>query len=54
MIWFFVALSIVIIGAILFGSIVIMDYKTYWELQKRLSEEKRKKVEEENIAGYNF
>ncbi len=52
LVWLYLVLAIVLSAAILFGCCVAMDYSTYRDLQKRLQEERRRRLKESPVAGY--
>lgn len=52
MVWYYLVLAIGITAAILFGCCVAIDYSTYRSLQRRLREERRRKLEEKQISAF--
>jgi hypothetical protein len=44
LVWQYLILAIALSVAILFGCCVAMDYSTYWDLQRRLQEERRRRM----------
>jgi hypothetical protein len=44
LVWQYLVLAIAFSVAILFGCCVAMDYSTYWDLQRRLQEEQRRRI----------
>lgn len=52
MVWYYLVLAIALSAAILFGCCVTMDYFTYRDLQRRLREERRRRLGEKPVAGY--
>jgi hypothetical protein len=52
MVWMYVVLAIALSAGIIFGCCVAMDYSTYRDLQRRLQEERRRRLEETTVASY--
>ncbi len=52
LVWYYLVLAIGITAAILFGCCVAMDYSTYRSLQRRLREERRRKLEEKQVSSF--
>jgi sensor domain CHASE-containing protein len=52
LVWLYLVLAIVLSAAILLGCCVVMDYSTYRDLQRRLQEERRRRLKESPVAGY--
>jgi hypothetical protein len=52
MVWLYVALALLLSAGIIFGCFVAMDYSTYRDLQRRLQEERRRRLEEKAIASH--
>jgi hypothetical protein len=52
LVWFYLVLAVALSAAILFGCCVAMDYFTYRDLQRRLQEERKRRIKEEAVAGY--
>ena len=44
LVWQYLVLAIALSVAILFGCCVAMDYSDYWDLQRRLQEERRRRM----------
>jgi hypothetical protein len=52
LVWYYLVLAIGITTVILFGCCVAIDYSTYRSLQRRLREERRRKLEEKHISAF--
>jgi hypothetical protein len=52
MVWVYLLGAIGLIAAILIGVCVAMDCMTYIDLQRRLQEERNRKLEEPQITGF--
>lgn len=52
MVWMYVVLAIALSAGIIFGCCVAMDYSTYRDLQRRLQEERRRRLEKTTVASY--
>jgi hypothetical protein len=52
MVWVYLLGAIGLIAAVIFGVCVAMDYLTYIDLQRRLLEEQKRRLEESQISGF--
>jgi hypothetical protein len=52
LVWYYLVLALALSAAILFGCCVAMDYSTYRDLQRRLREERRRRLKKRPVAGY--
>jgi hypothetical protein len=52
MVWMYVVLAIALSAGIIFGCCVAMDYSTYRDLQRRLQEERMRRLEKTTVASY--
>lgn len=52
MVWLYVVLAVLLSAGIIFGCCIAIDYSTYRDLQRRLQEERRRRLEEKTIASY--
>lgn len=44
MVWLYLGLVLVLSAIVWLGCCVAMDYSTYWDLQRRLQEERKKEI----------
>ena len=51
MVWYYLLMAIGLSAIILLGCCIAVDYSTYRSLQKRLREERRRKLEEK-VSAY--